>query len=257
MTQDKTKKIHLIYGCIVTLLLVALGIMLMVSAWQIYQSGAHPYTRASVGEKLQNMSVLIYVTAVFIVGGFVLNIVLPLDKKRPAALRDDLTIMNNLSAKAGQPSGADKAAIDKEQNLRQLLPAITCLVYIGLLIWPALYMFNSTHFPGVDPTAEIISAALIVLPFALGGLVLCHVCGLIMTASIHRQTAIYKQMIAEKKGTPVEATFGKAKQLPITAIRCVVLAVAIIFIVAGIFNGSAEDVLTKAVKICTECIGLG
>ncbi len=28
-------------------------------------------------------------------------------------------------------------------------------------------------------------------------------------------------------------------------------------IVAGIINGGMRDVLVKAIKICTECIGLG
>nr|WP_251616997.1 CD1871A family CXXC motif-containing protein [Pumilibacter muris] len=32
---------------------------------------------------------------------------------------------------------------------------------------------------------------------------------------------------------------------------------AVSFIIAGIFNGGARDVLIKAVNICTECIGLG
>ena len=35
----------------------------------------------------------------------------------------------------------------------------------------------------------------------------------------------------------------------------IVLAVALI--IAGICNGSARDVFGKAVKICTECVGLG
>ena len=32
---------------------------------------------------------------------------------------------------------------------------------------------------------------------------------------------------------------------------------AVALIVAGVFNGSARDVFGKAVKICTECVGLG
>lgn len=32
---------------------------------------------------------------------------------------------------------------------------------------------------------------------------------------------------------------------------------AILLIIAGILNGSAGDVLIKAIHICTECIGLG
>jgi hypothetical protein len=37
----------------------------------------------------------------------------------------------------------------------------------------------------------------------------------------------------------------------------VLLIAAIALIAAGVFNGSARDVFGKAVKICTECIGLG
>ena len=41
----------------------------------------------------------------------------------------------------------------------------------------------------------------------------------------------------------------------ISGIALLVLAVALI--AAGVFNGSARDVFGKAVKICTECVGLG
>ncbi|MBO5327652.1 MAG: thioredoxin [Clostridia bacterium] len=34
-------------------------------------------------------------------------------------------------------------------------------------------------------------------------------------------------------------------------------AVAVTFIVLGVFNGGAKDVLLKAIKICMECVGLG
>ena len=32
---------------------------------------------------------------------------------------------------------------------------------------------------------------------------------------------------------------------------------AALLVVLGVMNGGAQDVLTKAVKICSECIGLG
>ena len=40
-------------------------------------------------------------------------------------------------------------------------------------------------------------------------------------------------------------------------LRTVLLIAAVVLIVAGVFNGSARDVFSKAVKICTECVGLG
>ncbi|MBO7195979.1 MAG: thioredoxin [Clostridia bacterium] len=35
------------------------------------------------------------------------------------------------------------------------------------------------------------------------------------------------------------------------------VAVAAALVILGIFNGGVSDVFAKAVKICTECIGLG
>ena len=40
-------------------------------------------------------------------------------------------------------------------------------------------------------------------------------------------------------------------------IQAVLVAAAAALIIAGILNGSARDVLIKAIHICTECIGLG
>ena len=54
------------------------------------------------------------------------------------------------------------------------------------------------------------------------------------------------------KGGKVENRAPEGKTL-----RTVLLVAAIVLIVAGVFNGSAKDVFGKAVKICTECIGLG
>lgn len=49
---------------------------------------------------------------------------------------------------------------------------------------------------------------------------------------------------------PAPAT--KAKTL-----RTVLLIAAVCLLLAGVFNGSARDVFGKAVKVCTECVGLG
>ena len=43
----------------------------------------------------------------------------------------------------------------------------------------------------------------------------------------------------------------------LTAIRIAVLCAALFFLLLGYFSGGSTDVLTKAVNICTECIGLG
>ncbi|MBR2529382.1 MAG: thioredoxin [Blautia sp.] len=43
----------------------------------------------------------------------------------------------------------------------------------------------------------------------------------------------------------------------LVALQTALIAIAIGLIVVGVFNGSAQDVLYKAINICTECVGLG
>ena len=40
-------------------------------------------------------------------------------------------------------------------------------------------------------------------------------------------------------------------------LRGALLILALVLIAAGVQNGSAMDVFGKAIKICTECVGLG
>ena len=53
---------------------------------------------------------------------------------------------------------------------------------------------------------------------------------------------------------------GEAERAPLSdrkALRTALLLAAVALLAAGAFNGSARDVFGKAVRICTECIGLG
>ena len=43
----------------------------------------------------------------------------------------------------------------------------------------------------------------------------------------------------------------------LNVLRLALFAAAVLFMIAGIFNGSMEDMLIKTVNICSECIGHG
>ena len=58
---------------------------------------------------------------------------------------------------------------------------------------------------------------------------------------------------AEKVSPPARVPSPKSTH----AVRLVLLAAAVVFILLGALNGSLRDVLLKAINICTECIGLG
>ena len=64
---------------------------------------------------------------------------------------------------------------------------------------------------------------------------------------------LYKAEREAERDTAAEA----AKAATLKRVRLAVLMLAVLFVIAGIFNGSMEDMLIKAVNICTECVGLG
>lgn len=65
--------------------------------------------------------------------------------------------------------------------------------------------------------------------------------------------SMYKEEREAGRDTVAEA----AKEKKLCTVRLALLAAAVIFVIAGVLNGSMEDMLIKAINICTECIGLG
>ena len=71
------------------------------------------------------------------------------------------------------------------------------------------------------------------------------------------------------RGAPPHSTRGPGREIPVDPpavpsgrgrfplLRIVLFACAIAMIVLGALNGGMNDVLVKAINICTECIGLG
>lgn len=258
MPQEKVKKIHLIYGCIAAVLIVAVGIALILSCLDIYHSGPRPYNPESIGVRFDQIAVLVYVCIAVILGGIVLNLLLPLEKKRPKAIRDDMAVLNRLKEKAGVLDDVNARAARKEVTLRRTLRLVTALVFVGLMVYPAIYFMDATHFTIVNLNQDIAKAVTVALIPAVIGLLLCFGCSMLESKSIQREVRIYKNVIAANKvQTASPAATPEGKKTWLVPVRCVILAAAICFIIIGVFNGGAKDVLDKAVAICTECIGLG
>lgn len=254
MTQEKVKKIHLIYGCVAAVLIVALGIALILSCLDIYNSGARPYTPESIGSHFQKISLLAYACIALALGGIVLGLALPADQPKPKAVKDELAFMEKAKAKVTDLTLEDAASVKKEQKLRLMLRIGTAIVFAALMVYPAIYFMDGSHFTIEALNDDIRNAVCIALIPALVGLMLCFICAELERKSISRETVIYKN--AASKGAVVP-TAAQKKTNTLLIVRCAVLAVAVCFIVLGIFNGGMKDVFDKAVAICTECIGLG
>jgi DMSO reductase anchor subunit len=120
------------------------------------------------------------------------------------------------------------------------------------------------HFSINWLSEDIKTAALFVIPCAAVALGVLVGSTLLRQASVLRETALVKAAMAERRGKTALVQRDTADKKKLMAdprvlwgVRAVILAVGILFVVLGILNGGMADVLGKAVRICTECIGLG
>lgn len=119
-----------------------------------------------------------------------------------------------------------------------------------------MYMTNSNNFARADQQGleqVLLSMILFILPWTLIGIGILAVAFILKDKSVKKEIEFAKS--CEKK--EVEKQPAKKHSKAVMIVRCALLIISVIFIILGINNGGANAVLTKAITLCTECVGLG
>lgn len=136
-------------------------------------------------------------------------------------IKKETQLIKEAVAKKGKGSG-DKT-IDKSKDRKKSVYFTTIACMLLFIILSAAFGASAEHL-----VLYVSIAALIVILFILYEM---KTCGLLRGKTNNTQNLL----------------------IP----RISVALIAIVFVVLGVVNGSASDVFIKAIKICTECIGLG
>lgn len=272
--SDKAKSIiRTAYNVLISLMLVALGILFAYQSYLIYKSGPSPFTRASIGEAFSRISAVVYVTLSLIILGAAIHIAIPKDKEKLKGSRSASVLVSTLAGRVD----VDKLPMELSEKIsrERKLRSVLYYVRIGLIILestlPLIYLLNPANFPAKsgEYNAEILHGMLLYLVFLAPLAIYEVVYVLIRDASLHREHAALKEAVKLVGITdaPIEEPVSKIARIrdflvenkkPITlGVRIAFVGCAIGFIIAGVLNGGMEDVLNKAINICTECIGLG
>lgn len=259
MTQEKVKRIHQCYGWVLTALVAVVGVLFIAACLNIYTSGPRPYSAESIALGFKQICIPVYITLLGILGGIVLNLFLPLESKRPKSPMREDAVLTRLHQKVGHLEAEAQQTVDKECRLRRILRIAAAVIYAALMIYPTVYVLTPEHFTVSNLNGDIIKAVLIVMIPAVIGLIVCWLCQVLVKASMRREIQCCKQVLASRKKQPEKLSHDSKSVSSRTLwwIRGGILAAALILIVLGIFNGGVDDVLKKAIAICTECIGLG
>lgn len=267
ISESNKTRIKLIYGIVTSVVIAVLGVLFIISAYGIYSSGPNAFTRESVGAALMSIIVPIIIAVVLILGGFILSVAFP-DVKSPARayVTDEVMEERLLSSRDTASDAGIAANIEKERRKRSLFKLINIAVTVVGITAIFVYALNPEHYSDnlnktvIDFTVNVIIAMLPSLVFACARLV-------VNPLSYKREIELLKALPKSDNPTPVSqktgvfdtilSFFGK-NEAPITlGVRIAFVLVGVIYLTLGVFNGGMKDVLEKAIKICTECIGLG
>lgn len=257
MKKDTIKLLRLAYGIVTGIFAVVSGICLIAACIGIYRSGGDQiYTVQKVTEAFSGISGLVYFSVALILGGLVLDLALPADSKKKKAEKNYAATLERLLEKRDMDTcdPALKDAILHERKLRRqdrilslLLLAVGSIAFLFYGADPA--NFHQTQINASMAKAVTLLAAYLVVPFVFA------VCTVYRgKRSLQKEIELVKQIPA---GERIVSEPAKTNCRAQNVVRWVVLGAAVILLVYGFIAGGTADVLTKAVNICTECVGLG
>ena len=239
---------------------VALVVLLSMSAIGIYREGTarkaeHPmesvYTPEEVAQKFAPVAPLLFAGIGLLIAGLVLGVRDENAEKpvKDAELNRDLTV-----SRVAQPSADMLAERRRQGRLLWIGWGLFALCMVPILI----YLMNPAHFPEADPEDMFYSLLRVLLPWTAAGLGALAVTSILRDKSILRETQAAQAQLKEEKEAGFTAAPKSADPPKRTVLlQAVLIILAVVLIIAGVFNGSALDVLYKAITICTECVGLG
>lgn len=143
----------------------------------------------------------------------------------------------------------------KRNKIYLIAQAAACIALAILLAAAAIAVYREgAARRALDPLADIYTPEIVAARLRPIAPVFFLALGLLVAGLV---LGIRDPAADRPSRAPARPAEPRATGLRPGTVRAVLLAAAAILIVAGILNGSARDVLYKAVAICTECVGLG
>ncbi len=276
--MSKTRLFHLIYGIVLSCLLVAVGICFIVACVDIYKSGPNPFTPESIGTHFKAICVPVYITIGLLILSIPLNVFLPneTNTKRPKFSKKQT--LCGLYSRFDYTKAKEEALhrLNKFRFTRYTLYAINILLLIGGTVASLVYALNIENFQAISTegvsliNSSIIAGSLVVLRYLILPLIFSIALIFVDKALVSRELDTLKLTIKEDKAilpkdapsnlTAIEritSVFTKHKKAILITLRILIIVGALALVITGILNGGMYTVLQKANKLCQECIGLG
>ncbi len=268
MQEMTVRKIRIGSGLVLGVLTGLVALLFLIETADLYYSGLAAggdiYSREIVGRHLTRLIAPVALWLAGAIAAFVIAVKFPAPAQRQKP--DALLVLARMKGRIPQGTSADflqeKKRYGRFELVRILLWSIAALVSVAGGIFSVVYLSDAAHFMAEDLSAEILNLVKNVLPWVGAAFLLFIAAAVYEQVSAKYVLASVKRLLVLGKGAPVAqkrqldfAWMGSQKLR--LAVWLALFAVGAVFLVLGILNGGAGDVLKKAVMICTECIGLG
>ncbi len=253
MNEKKLRLIHTVCGIVISAALISAAVCLMISAYTIYKSGDSPYTPESISAEYAKIAVPLWVAISAVFAGIVLNIALPAPKSKKKAQNDPFVRLRIMQKKL--PEGVIHSGIKRQRELRKVYRAV-CAIFCTIAFMPSVVVLcDYERF-----TVERLTPALLrtVIALAIGAVIsgaLLFILSVIENKSAEREIEQTKVALSESEKS--DKIVIKNNDNKVKVARLVLVGTACALIVIGLTQDGFYDVLQKAIRICTECIGLG
>ena len=258
MNDKVIRLIRLIYGIAVSTMIAISGLLLMAACLGIYQSGGEQiYTPEKVAAAFNPIAVPIYITLALIAGSFLLDTLLPAEKKRLPMQKQYAFLLRRAYEKADMELCSPELLqkIQKEQKKRRFVLFYVLEIWIiSSIVFLSIACNSSNYSPELHlATDSVIAIVWWLIPYTLIPTICSIFFAYFSRASIRRELELVK--LVPKAASPLPPATNKDRIL--LYVRLAIAALAIGMIASGFMAGGTADVLAKAVAICTECVGLG
>ena len=253
MNEKKLRLIHTVCGCVISAALIVAAICLILSAHTIYTSGDSPYTPESIGAEYNKIAIPLWVAISAVFAGIILNIALPMPKSKAKAIKDPFIKLRILQKKL--PEGISHDGIARQRYVRKAYRAV-CALLCAIAFIPAIITlcdYDSFTVDNLTP-ALLRVVGMLVIGAVISG-VLLFILSVIERRSAKREIEWTKVALSESTKSDKKVIKNNKNKIKIT--RLVLVGAACALIVIGLTQDGFYDVLQKAIRICTECIGLG
>ena len=140
----------------------------------------------------------------------------------------------------------------QEERKRRFFSLLSGAGVLCCIVWCLFFLLNKDNFIPFQPDKTLENMLVHVTPaLAAAGLML-YVFSLYADRSREKECGLLTHVSRE-----MQPVCLKKRAASPAILRAVLLVAAVLFIVLGALKGDMRDMMNKAIKICTECIGLG